>query len=180
MAGNFSDQNIFEMYEANGGPDFWIRRTTWSHTCARIIRIGPFTKPGPYFGNPSALMDVYSLDGELKDELAPVPVAGTYKTWRRIEAPAWVESMPLRSLDDPAIGATLAALDKKRGKGPGGRFTAQAEGERVMLTVPFARRDEAKKLGARWSPTDKSWWLLADNASALAEARALGLLSDDA
>ena len=83
------DQNVFEMYVAHGGPGFWIRRTTWGGTCARIVRVGEITKPGPYFGNPSVLMDVYSLQGLLRDEAAKLPAAGTFKTWRKIHPPAW-------------------------------------------------------------------------------------------
>lgn len=45
---------------------FWIHRTTWGGTLARIIRIKEFTKYAPYFGNPSVLMDVYGLEGGLK------------------------------------------------------------------------------------------------------------------
>ena len=33
-------QNVFEMFVANGGPGFWIRRITWGGTMARIIRRG--------------------------------------------------------------------------------------------------------------------------------------------
>lgn len=80
-------QNIFEMFVANGEAGFWIRRTTWGATCARVIRVGAMTKLGPYFGNPFVLMDVYSLEGTLKEGLAQVPVLGTYKTWRRIAPP---------------------------------------------------------------------------------------------
>lgn len=58
-------------------------------TCARVVGIGKFTKPAPYFGNPPVVMDVYSLNGELKEGLAKVSVPGTYKTWRKIEPPAW-------------------------------------------------------------------------------------------
>ena len=116
---DFSDQNVYEMFVALGGPGFWIRRTTWGATCARIVGIGPMTKPGPYFGNPSVLMDVYSLAGELKEGLSQVRVPGTYKTWRRIPAPSWAEHCGLRPLDDPAISAALQALDRKRHRASG-------------------------------------------------------------
>jgi hypothetical protein len=109
-----SDQNVYEMFVAHGGPGFWIRRTTWGATCARIVGVGPMTKPGPYFGNPPVLMDVYSLAGELKEGLSQVRVPGTYKTWRRIPAPPWAEPFDLRPLDDPAISAALQALDRRR------------------------------------------------------------------
>ena len=70
----------------------------------------------PYFGNPSVLMDVYTLNGQLKDEAAQLPVPGTYKTWRKTEAPAWAATANLRPLDDPALDVALARLDKKRHK----------------------------------------------------------------
>jgi hypothetical protein len=171
-------QNVFEMHVANGGAGFWIRRTTWGGALARIIRIGEFTKPAPYFGNPSVLMDVYDLEGGLKEGLAMVPVPGTYKTWRRIEAPPWAKWADLRLLDDPAIDAALAALDRRRGKG--GSKTSQTKSAphetQIHLSVPYTRKDEAKGIGARWSPTDRSWWLSAEDSSALSRARALGFL----
>ncbi|MGO6813400.1 DUF5710 domain-containing protein [Rhizobium brockwellii] len=171
-------QNVFEMLVANGGPGFWIRRITWGGTIARIIRAGALTKPAPYFGNPSVLMDVYGVEGGLKESLAMMPVPGTYKTWRRIEAPPWADQAKLRPLDDPAIDAALAALNRRRGKA--GDKTPRTESPedvaRITLSVPFARKDQAKGIGARWSPTDKSWWLPADDSSALSKARALGFL----
>ncbi|MBB4283917.1 hypothetical protein GGE43_004736 [Agrobacterium tumefaciens] len=174
-----SSQNVFEMLVANGGPGFWIRRTTWDGTVARIIRAGVFTKPSPYFGNPSVLMDVYLLEGGLKEGLAMVPVPGTYKTWRRIEAPTWVEQARLRPLDDPAIDIALAVLDRRRGKGyrKAPHKESVPEVVRIRLLVPYARKDEAKGIGARWSPTDKSWWLPADDSSTLTKARVLGFLN---
>jgi hypothetical protein len=110
----FSDKNVFEMCVENGGPGLWVRRTTWDATCARIVGIGRFTKPGPYFGNPPVIMDVYSLKGELKDELAKMSSPGTFKTWRRIEAPHWAGSTDLRALADPAIELALVKLDRRR------------------------------------------------------------------
>jgi hypothetical protein len=169
---DFSDQNVFEMCVANGGPGFWIRRTTWGATCARLVGIGEFTKPSPYYGSPSVVMDVYSLKGELKEGLAWVRAAGTYKTWRRIEPPAWADEVELRPLSDPAISAAIHSLNKRRGK----TAEALAKSEKMFLSVPFERKDEAKGLGARWSPSDKRWWILATNEKALAKARALGFL----
>jgi hypothetical protein len=62
--------NVLQMYVAHGGPGFWVRRTTWGAICARVIRVGALTAPAPYFGNPSVLMDAYTLDGELREGLA--------------------------------------------------------------------------------------------------------------
>jgi len=45
------------------------------------------------------------------------------------------------------------------------------------LNVPFAKKDEAKALGARWDPKAKSWWL-PERASAKSkdQARKLGFM----
>ena len=114
MAQDFSDQNVFQMSVTNGGPGFWVRRTTWDATCARVVGIGQFTKLGPYFGNPPVVIDVYSLKGELKEPLAKMAVPGTYKTWRKIEPPAWAERTKLRLLSDPAIEAAIQRHDRRR------------------------------------------------------------------
>lgn len=165
------NENVFQMFIAHGGPGFWVRRTTWGTTCARVVRVGAMTGPAPYFGNPSVLMDVYTLGGQIKDEAAQLPVPGTYKTWRKIEAPAWTATAKLRPLDDPILDVALARLDQKRHKSG-----AKGEVEKVWLIVPFARKDEAKNLGARWSPIDKAWWLPAGHETALAKARKLGFV----
>ena len=164
--------NVFEMCVAHGGAGFWVRRTTWEGSCARVVRVGAISGPPPYFGNPSVLMDVYALGGRMKDEAAELPVPGTYKTWRQIEPPGWAATASLRPLDDPALEAALARLDKKRHK-----LVAKPEVAKVLLCVPFERKDEAKKIGARWSPVDNAWWLPADNPDALASADRLGFVA---
>jgi hypothetical protein len=92
---NFSDLNVFQMYVANGErPGFWLRRTTWENTCARVTSVGDFKGPPPYFGNPLVLADIYNLQtGQLKERGAKIAVPGTYKTWRRIDPPAWAGDM---------------------------------------------------------------------------------------
>lgn len=87
----FSDKNVFEMYVANGmRAGFWLRRTTWGNTCARVVDVGEIKGPAPYFGNPKVYADIYDLrTGELKEARARIPAAGTYKTWRLIDAPSW-------------------------------------------------------------------------------------------
>jgi hypothetical protein len=114
MSQDFSDQNVFQRYVANGGPGFWVRRTTWNATCARVVGIGHFTRLGPYFGNPPVVIDVYSLNGELKDGLAKMAAPGTYKTWRKIKPPDWAETTQLRALTDPAIKAAIQRYDRRR------------------------------------------------------------------
>ena len=87
----FSDQNVFQIYVANGEkPGFWLRRTTWGNTCAHVTAVGEFTGAPPYYGNPTVLADIYDLrTGALKEKGAKIPVPGTYKTWRLIDTPAW-------------------------------------------------------------------------------------------
>jgi hypothetical protein len=85
-------------------------------------------------------MDVYSLQGERKEEAAALPVAGTYKTWRKIDPPDWAMSADLRPLDDPKLEVALSKLDRKRGK-------AKPPTERVRLNVPYEQKDVAKRLG---------------------------------
>ena len=88
----FSAQNVYQMWIAgHEHGDVWIRRTTWSNLCARIVRVGALTGPAPYFGNPEVRADVYSLDGALVEANAVIRVPGTYKTWRLIEAPSWFQ-----------------------------------------------------------------------------------------
>jgi hypothetical protein len=110
----FSEQNVFEMVVTNGGPGFWVRRTTWAATCARVVGIGPFTKPGPYFGNPAVVMDVYTLRGELKEGLAKMSVPGTYKTWRTIPEPSWARAAELRALSNPEIEVAVRRFDRRK------------------------------------------------------------------
>lgn len=89
----FSDKNIFEMYVANGKqPGFWLRRSTWGNTCARVVSVGELKGAPPYFGNPVVLADIFDLrTGNLKERSACLPAAGTYKTWRQIDVPAWAQ-----------------------------------------------------------------------------------------
>lgn len=88
---DFSDLNVFQMYSANDErPGFWLRRTTWGNTCARVISVGDFKGPPPYYGNSVVLADIYDLrTGDLKESGARLPVPGTCKTWRQIDPPAW-------------------------------------------------------------------------------------------
>ncbi len=39
--------------------------------------------------------------------------------------------------------------------------------EKIYLDVPFAKKDEAKKLGCRWDPDKKKWYILESNDSIL-------------
>nr|WP_217355933.1 DUF5710 domain-containing protein [Ruegeria arenilitoris] len=113
----------------------------------------------------------------MKDELATVSAAGTYKTWRKWSTPSWAGTVTLRPLDDPRALAALDELNKKRHKKQPSASNQQVDHtERVALVVPYARKDEAKSLGARWSPIDKHWWLPTSEITALEKAAALGFL----
>lgn len=41
------------------------------------------------------------------------------------------------------------------------------QGKKVYLKVPFAKKDQAKKLGCRWDPDAKSWYCFETNTKAL-------------
>jgi len=90
---DFSDQNVFQMYVANGEkPGFWLRRTTWGNTCAQVTSVGEFSGPPPYYGSPTVFADIFDLrTGTLKDKGAKISAPGTYKTWRLISPPAWAK-----------------------------------------------------------------------------------------
>ena len=163
--------NIFQMYMAYGGGGFWLRRTTWESTCARVVGMGERSGPAPYFSNPPILADIYTLDGRLKEELARLPAAGTYKTWRQIAPPAWASRVHLRSSNDTTVAANLARHDRRK-------ITSNADQTPyVELSVPYARKDEAKAIGARWDAARKIWWIAADNKVALTRAIQVGLLN---
>src|SRR4029453_7005969 len=104
---NDQGQNVFEMYVAHGDAGFWVRRTTWGGSCARVIRVGAITGPPPSYGNPTVLMDIYSLNGELSQAAATMPVPGTYKTWRQIDPPEWATEKSLFPLDHPGLDEVL-------------------------------------------------------------------------
>lgn len=90
---DFADQNLFQMYVANGSrPGFWIKRTTWGNSCARVTSVGPLTGAPPYYGNPKVYADVYDMQtGALREANARLPAAGTYKIWRKIDPPTWAD-----------------------------------------------------------------------------------------
>ena len=53
----FAEQNVFEMFVANERQPFWLRRTTWDNTCAKVVEVGQFNGPPPYYGNPKVFAD---------------------------------------------------------------------------------------------------------------------------
>jgi hypothetical protein len=71
------------------------------------------------------------------------------------------------SADTPAA-ATFSRSAYTPAAGAVGRSSAAAEvaGERVYLVVPFAEKEEAKRLGARWDAVAKKWYALSADAPA--------------
>ncbi|MGS1018110.1 DUF5710 domain-containing protein [Allosphingosinicella humi] len=164
--------NIYQMWEAHGGPGFWITRATWGKDmAARVVGVGEPNGPPPFYGTPPVVMDVYK-GGRLKDGLEQHTTPGTYKTWRLLDAPVWATPDKLRDLDDPAIKAAIAQFDR-RGK----TRETKHSGSKIDLVVPFARKDEAKRIGARWDAEAKRWWIAADDEKARAKAAKLGFLT---
>jgi len=139
--------NIYEMYVFHWKqPGFWISRTTWGNTIAKVTHVGELSGAAPYYGNPEVLADVYDLHtGELKERGFVIDTAGTFKTWRWVQPPEWSEDAPF----DPKAG-------------------------RVLLNVPFAKNKAAKRIGARWSDMLKAWWIPED-AQMVQKAKEAGL-----
>jgi len=168
---DFSQYNVYQMAQLHGGAGFWMTRTTWDRTVARIVGIGEIVGPPPYFGNPPVVMDVYSKDGKLREELQQLSTAGTYKTWRLIDAPEWADAVSLRLLNDPAIAEAIAKLDRRHSRAP-----AVDEADKVFLKVSFEQKDKAKAIGAKWDPANKKWWIKTGDEMTLAKATKLGFV----
>ena len=171
MTKGFSDHNVYQMADINGGPGFWVTRTTWADSVAHIVGIGTMTKLGPYFGNPAVLMDIYANDGKLRNGLERLTTAGTYKTWRLAGTPEWTAKVPLRSLEDPEIKMALAKCARSRNK-----KSDVEEFNRVLLIVRFEQKSKAKALGAKWDSANRKWWIKAEDQAAIATSRELGFM----
>ncbi len=141
--------NIYEMYvEHWKRPGFWIRRTTWGNTIAKIKHVGELSGRSPYYGNPAVVAVVYDLStGDVKDENFLIDTAGTYKTWRWVQPPSWSSDTPF----DP-------------------------KSARVILNVPFSDNRLASRIGARWSDLLGAWWIAETDEKALSKARNLGFM----
>ena len=68
----------------------------------------------------------------------------------------------------------VSSSAKKRMSEPPRGTPAEAAITRIDLDVPFADKDKAKALGARWDPAQKSWY--ASPGTDLAPLRAAGFL----
>ena len=140
--------NIYEMFcEHWKRPGYWIRRTSWGNTIAKVVSVGELCGRHPYYGNPEVVVVVYDIHtGEVKGESFVIPTAGT-GSWRWVHPPAWSTDLPF----DPKAG-------------------------RVILNVPFGKNAQAQRLGARWSHLLDAWWIAQDDAKAFTKAKALGFM----
>ena len=87
-------RNVYQMVSDAGGPGIWVRRTNWEATIAHVVGMSELAGPPPYFGSPKVVMDVYSMQGKRKDDLARLDTAGTYKTWRQVTPPIGLLARP--------------------------------------------------------------------------------------
>lgn len=127
--------NIYEMYVFHWKkPGFWVRRTTWGKTIAKITDVGPLSGRAPYYGNPVVKADVFDIHtGQRTDTDFIIDTAGTHKTWCWVQPPDWSGEEPF----DPKAG-------------------------RVLINVPFEKNKVASRMGARWSDILDSWWIPED------------------
>ncbi len=72
------------------------------------------------------------------------------------------------SADTPAAATFSRSAAGTPAAAAVGRSSAAAEvaGERHYLVVPFAEKEEAKRLGARWDAVAKKWYALSADAPA--------------
>lgn len=86
-----TNRNVYQMWfePANPSGTLWLTRTTWSSVLAEVKSVGKPTGPPPYYGNPKVLVDIFNLDGTIRERGAVLSAAGTYKTYRQIPAPPW-------------------------------------------------------------------------------------------
>lgn len=145
--------NIYEMYDEHGRrPGFWVRRTVWGNTIAKVIEVGEMSGTGPFFGNPKVVATIYDFEsGQVLKERFVIGSAGTTKSWRWAPPPEWSGEQPF----DPRSG-------------------------RVLLQVPEGGQRKATRLGAKWSALLGAWWLPEGESKALAKAAELGYLTPQA
>lgn len=163
--------NIYQMYLDNRGAGFWVRRSRWVQTVARITAVGPLEGRAPYYNNPQVLADVYDIDtGALREANAILRCPGNY-TYTQLDSPVWTMRVILSPLTDP--GPSPDVLKREDARRARQILTAErlAATPKTFLKIPFERKDEAKALGAKWDPERRCWWLPATNAAVLERAR---------
>lgn len=79
--------NVYQMWFERSSDEVWFTRLTWNDLCARITSVGEPTGPGPYYGNPKVLADLYYANGTVKERGIVVGAAGTFKTYRQVVQP---------------------------------------------------------------------------------------------
>lgn len=130
-------------------PGFWVRRTTWGNTIAKITAVGELSGKPPYYGNPEVIATVYDIHtGEIQDDYLVIDTAGTYKTWRWVQPPQW---------------SGERSFDPKDG--------------RVLLSIPFGENKQASSMGARWSELLQAWWIPEGDEKLLVKATKRGYLT---
>ena len=77
------------------------------------------------------------------------------------EGKRWVDVLADGSRVDGAPPATtLPPPGTRADNAPRGSASASSSAKaQVFLNVPFAEKDEAKRLGARWDPARKKWYV---------------------
>ena len=91
--------------------------------------------------------------------------------WDRMERAWWLPVERETAIDEAKALGFLP--EPAHGQLKGG---VAALPERVQLNVPYEQRDAAKRLGARWDPAERVWWLSAEHETAINKAKALGFL----
>jgi hypothetical protein len=142
--------NIYEMYVEHWKErGFWVRRTTWGNTIAKIKSVGELSGRAPYYGNPEVVATIYDIHtGEIKEDDFIITTAGTYKTWRWVQPPKWSSEKSF----DPSAG-------------------------RILLHIPFGENSRASSMGARWSDLLDSWWIPEGNEKLFKKSTERGYLN---
>lgn len=179
-------------------PGFWVRRTTWGNTIAKVEHVGDLKGRAPYYGNPEVRASLFDLHtGEKKDSIT-IDTAGTYKTWRWVDPPPWSDDHPFDPEAD-RIKIFIPFGDNKKASSMGARWSdmldswwipegdnkllTKAEkrghltpGTRLLFTVPFEQKDIAQGHGAKWHSNEKAWSLSQNDTRLIQEFERLGFV----
>jgi len=96
--------NVFQMYVANGQkPGFWLCRTSWGNTCAKVVSVVELKGPPPYYGNPKVRADIFDLPpANLRRQMSSSPCQGPTRRGARlprrpgVASPRCIKSRTLR------------------------------------------------------------------------------------